>query len=81
MHSYIKTDGLYTVGIYHPRNYDDGTVAWEWYGLKDFTREYDAAAFAAFMNGGGDVTPMDAARFTELHRLPSQEQQDEETTA
>ena len=63
MHTYRKQDGLYIVGYWTP---DGETAMWE--PLKDFTREYDAAAYVSFLNGGSDATPLGAARFTELVR-------------
>jgi len=67
MHTYLKADGIYTVGIYHPRCDADG-VWWDWIGLKDFSREYEAAAYACFLNGGCNAIPLQAARFTELRQ-------------
>lgn len=56
MHTYRKVaqgDGngayLYTVGIAVPGYTGVGLV---WHSLADFAREGDAAAFAAWMNGG-----------------------------
>jgi hypothetical protein len=60
MHVYRKTEkGLYTVGYY--------TISGgfqDWHPLKDFSKEYNAAAFVHFLNGGTG-SPIDAARFTE----------------
>ena len=80
MHTYLKADGIYTVGIYHPRC-DAGGVWWDWIGLKDFSREYEAAAYACFLNGGCDATPLQAARFTELRAMHLEPAEDEEATA
>jgi hypothetical protein len=73
MHTYRKTDsGVYTVGFCSPSTGE--VLEWhDWHPLKDFEREYDAAAFACFLNGGADATPMGAARHTELRRVPAEE--------
>jgi hypothetical protein len=63
MHTYRRSDGLYTVGYW--LNDDGGT---EWHPLQDFAEEYRAAAYACFLNGGADATPMGAARHIGLLR-------------
>jgi len=63
MHTYRHYSGLYVVGFWIAENEGTG-----WYPIREFPREYDAAAFVSFLNGGHGATGLEAARFTELRR-------------
>ena len=78
MHTYRRADGLFTVGIYHPYTDAEGVVTWEWEGLRDYTQEYWAAAYANFLNGGNGEA-LTAARLINIRPLqPAEVPENEE---
>jgi hypothetical protein len=46
---------LYTVGVYLPKEYSDGSNGWDFQPVADFNKEFDARELVNFLNGGTKI--------------------------